>query len=605
MKTPAKFIGVAVTTLFLAGCDGAAPETESDRFLDYLNAVHERDIEKSPMLAADFDRDVGRDRWDDISSEADRAYADQLRTDIDHVNASFDIDELGSRARLQYRVFVDERVLKLDRYEWRNHLYMLNQIVGLHLLVPGTLANSHPISEAADAEDYIARIEKVLPLFQQLMDRMREQEDVGVMMPKPVYPRLIEGAQQIVSGRPFDQDSETDSLVWADFKRKVDGLETGEGEKTALLDDAKAALTGPFKTAYDDLISFLEDQQDRTEVTGGVWQLPDGDDFYAFLIRQFTTTTMRPDEIHELGLREVDRIQGEMQAIMDRVGFDGDLDEFMASIKEDPQFTFDNTDEGRAAYLDLAQSIVDGMMARLDESFYDKPEIPFEIRRFEAYREASAPGGFYEAGSADGSKPGRIYLNLADMSQNLTFDLEALLYHEGVPGHHYQISTILTDDSIPELRKANPWWLNSAFVEGWALYAERLAKDMGFYEDPYSDFGRLAAELWRACRLVVDSGLHYKRWSREEAIAYLNENTPSTEAANARAVDRYLAVPGQATSFMVGMLTILDLREKARATLGENFDIRAFHSTALKNGYIPLWALEESVNEQIAEETIQ
>jgi uncharacterized protein (DUF885 family) len=232
--------------------------------------------------------------------------------------------------------------------------------------------------------------------------------------------------------------------------------------------------------------------------------------------------------------------------------------------------------------------------------FLKPPALPLEIRATEPYRAAGAPGGFYEAGTADGSRPGIVYLNLLNLDTRPIYDLEALLYHEAVPGHHLQISSILTDPDIPRLRKVNRWWQDTAFVEGWALYTERLAREMGFYQDPYSDFGRLAGELWRATRLVVDSGLHAKRWTREQAIRYLDENTPSPRAANEQAVDRYLAVPGQATAFTVGMLRIVEERERARVALGARFDLREFHAVVLENGYVPLWALRENVDRWIA-----
>ncbi|MGB6308086.1 MAG: DUF885 domain-containing protein, partial [Steroidobacteraceae bacterium] len=332
---------------------------------------------------------------------------------------------------------------------------------------------------------------------------------------------------------------------------------------------------------------------------GGVWQLPDGYAFYAFLIHQFTTTDMTPAQIHEMGLAEVARSQDEIGALMRRIHFDGTVREFMAKVKADPRNYEPNDAAGRAAYLERARGIVAAMQGKITDAFVAPAPLPLRVVRTEAYKEASSPPGFYEPGSADGTRPGTVYLNLADMRLCPLDELEDLLYHEGVPGHHMQISTILVDRSIPRLRKINEWWQDSAFVEGWGLYAERLGKDLGFYQDPYSEFGLLSGELWRASRLVVDSGLHYKHWTREQAIQYLNENTPSPEASNVRAVDRYLAVPGQATSFMVGMRQFVAERERARQALGPRFDLREYHRVALSSGYIPLWALHQKVSSWI------
>jgi uncharacterized protein (DUF885 family) len=294
------------------------------------------------------------------------------------------------------------------------------------------------------------------------------------------------------------------------------------------------------------------------------------------------------------------RATGEIEALMRRVGFTGSVAQFMAATQADPRHYVSDDEAGRAQYLAQARGIVTAMQSKITEAFEAPAPLPLEVVRTEAYREASSPPGFYEAGSADGRRPGRVYVNLADMRVMPLYELDDLLYHEGIPGHHLQISTITVDPSIPRLRKVNEWWQDSAFVEGWGLYAERLAKDLGFYRDPYAEFGLLSGELWRASRLVVDSGLHYKHWTREQAIRYLDENTPSPHATNVRAVDRYLAVPGQATSFMVGMRKFVAERERARQALGSAFDVREYHRVALGSGYVPLWALEQNVSGWIA-----
>lgn len=595
VKLAAAFAAVAFFTAAEAGGEDSA------RFARFLDDVYKARTAESPLLAAEFGLDLGRDRWDNLSPEAEARRIDRVRADLARAEQDFDPAAMDGRSRLQHRVFVAEQKLLLERARWRDHLYPMNQIVGLHLDVPGALINLHPMCNLADAEAYLSRINRTDRLFAQFIADLERRAAAGFHMPKSVYSLLIQGAERVISGAPFDDGA--DNLIWADFKRKLAGLDISENDKARLEARVRVALLGPFRTAYADLIEVLQRQAAETRIDGGVWRLPDGDAFYAFLVRQFTTTDMTPDEIHELGLAEAERIRGEMAEIMQRVGFEGTLRDFMAWLKSDPRFYYENSDPGRAAYLQRARDTVAAMEARIPEVFHRKPSIPLEVRRFEPYREKTAPAGFYEAGAADGSRPGAIYLGLADMSKAAIYDLDALLYHEGLPGHHMQISTILTDPAIPELRKISFWWLNSAFVEGWALYAERLAKDMGFYEDPYADFGRLAGELWRAYRLVVDSGLHHKRWSREEAIQFLNENTTSPETANAAAVDRYLAVPGQATSFMVGMKRFLDLRETAREALGERFDIRDYHQVVLQNGYIPLWAAEEAVGDWIAAES--
>ena len=415
---------------------------------------------------------------------------------------------------------------------------------------------------------------------------------------------LIGQARGLKEGIPAKETALADwkSPLLDDFQSKVAALAVPTETKAMLLARARQVLVAEVRPAYTRVVALLELQAEQTPVTGGVWQLPQGDELYRFLVRQFTTTQMTPEEVHQLGLREVARTHREMRAIMAQVGFKGDVITFMKQAKADPQFYMHDDDAGRAAYLARARSIVAAMQAKLPMAFAKPPPLPLEILPTPDYRAAGAPSGFYTAGTADGSRPGVVYVNLTGLHTRPLYDLESLLYHESVPGHHLQIASILVDPAVPQLRKVERYWENSAFVEGWALYAERLGKEMGFYTDPYSDFGRLAAELWRASRLVVDSGLHYKRWTREQAIAWLDENTPSPHVTNEGAVDRYLAVPGQATSFMVGMQHFLAVREQARQRLGTRFDLKRFHTAVLENGYVPLWAVSDNVERWVRAE---
>jgi uncharacterized protein (DUF885 family) len=607
---PAGLAGWTKTIPLLAGlvCGAwldAAPvgETPSQSFAAFLESVYQQNLAHSPRLATEFGSRVGADRWDDASEDALAAEAARVRADVVAARTRFDYAALDPESQLQYRVFLDEQQLLADRYRWRDHFYALNQIVGLHIDVPGTLTGKQQVETVQDARAYVQRIRAVRPAFRQLVQHMQAQASKGIYLPKTIYPLLIEQARNVISGAPHDVGP--DSAIYADFKRRVARLALPAGREAQLLDDARGALLEELQPAYQSLIRLLESQAASTPVTGGIWQLPDGDAFYAFLVRQFTTTDMTPEQIHEMGLAEVARSRGEISALMKKVGFQGNLREFMAKIRADPNNYVSDDDAGRAAYLARARGIVAAMQERISDAFDAPAPLPLQIVRTESYKEASYPPGFYEPGSVDGSRPGTVYLNLSNMRAAPLYELEDLLYHEGVPGHHLQISAILVDKSIPNLRKVNEWWQDSAFVEGWGLYAERLGKDLGFYEDPYSEFGLLAGELWRASRLVVDSGLHYKHWTREQAIRYLNENTPSSEETNERAVDRYLAVPGQATSFMVGMRKFLAERERARAALGDKFDLREYHRMALSSGYVPLWALEQKVSAWIESKSRQ
>ncbi|MGZ5503968.1 MAG: DUF885 domain-containing protein, partial [Chthoniobacterales bacterium] len=345
--------------------------------------------------------------------------------------------------------------------------------------------------------------------------------------------------------------------------------------KDKLLADAKNALTSAVKPAYEKLIAELEQLSKRANDDAGAWKFPNGAAFYEYALRRTTTTNLTADQIHELGLKEVARIHGEMEKIMQKVGFKGDLQAFFKFMREDPQFYLPETEEGRQKYLARAVEIIDAMRKRLDELFLTKPKANIEVKAVEKFRESSAGSAFYQQPAPDGSRPGFFYVNLRSLHDQPLYELESLAHHEGIPGHHMQIAIAQELTGLPKFRKFGGRF--TAYTEGWGLYSELTPKEIGMYEDPYSDFGRLAAELWRAGRLVVDTGLHAKHWTREQAIDYLKQNTSNSEADCVDSINRYIVLPSQATAYKIGMLKILELREKARKELGAKFDIRQFH----------------------------
>lgn len=568
--------------------------SESEELEAMLDEVYERRVEHNPILATKLGRHGGLDAWPDLSTGARARELERVHADLERLHGEIEFARLDDNARLNYRAFEADLNLRIERDRWRYHLNPINQIVGLHLEITGVLINYHQIDDVAAAEAYIARLERVGEPIDQLIATLETREDKGFHLPASLFPRLIQAAQSIAGG------TGEDNVILSDFRRKVGGLELPAAEEQALLSRARAAFDEYFAPAYTRLVAELQAEQKRTQGSTGVWKMPDGDDFYQFLLSQYTTTDITADEVYELGLAEVARLHGEIDAIREQVGFEGDLKAFFDHLKTDPQFYFDNSGEGREAYLALARSLVGGAVDRVGEVIPGGLPAPLQVKRIEAYREKSAPVGFYEAGSPETGKPGTVYLGMYDMAGAARYDLPALLYHEGVPGHHLQSAVMQTEPAIPAIRQYYTWWQNTAYTEGWALYAETLADELELYDDPYAQFGRLAGELWRACRLVVDSGLHAKRWSRERAIAYLNDNTASSVENNERAVDRYLAVPGQATAFKIGMGKLSELRGHASAELGEQFDSREFHALVLRSGPLPLYLLEERVDNWIA-----
>jgi uncharacterized protein (DUF885 family) len=371
-----------------------------------------------------------------------------------------------------------------------------------------------------------------------------------------------------------------------------------EAPADALRAAVRAALLESFKPSYDALIAWVEtDKANSDDEAQGAGGLPDGLTYYDQRLSFATTTDMTADEIHEYGLAEVARIRSEMEAIRDSVEFEGTLQEFFTFLREDPRFFFPDTDEGREGYLQAARDHIGYIETRLPEYFGLLPRAELEVRRVEPFREQPGAAQHYFPGTPDGSRPGIYYAHLADMNAMPKHQLEVVAYHEGLPGHHMQVSIAQELESVPEFRTQSFF---NAYAEGWGLYSELLAKEMGAYEDPYSDFGRLSSEMWRAIRLVLDTGIHARGWSEQQAIDYALENSSNAEGSVRSEVHRYFVIPGQATSYKIGMMKILELRGKAKAELGDRFDIKGFHDTVLGGGGLPLGILERRVDEWIA-----
>ncbi|WP_138380165.1 DUF885 domain-containing protein [Luteithermobacter gelatinilyticus] len=573
----------------------AEVQTESQRANQFFEAVFMESVNDSPEFQTYLGMMENSGEWDDYSEEQAQKELDRARKNLARLKSEFDYDKLDEATKLSYRLM--ERALEeeIEAYRWRHHSYPLNQMYGWQSQTPAFLVNFHVIKDEQAAEGYVSRLEKFKDMAEQRFEQLRIREEKGILPPKFVYDYVIDDAKNILSGAPFD-DGEDNTLL-ADLKKKLDNIEISEDKKAELIARAEAALLNSVRPAYEKLIEIAKRQQAATTTDDGAWKLPDGEEYYNFRLRKITTTDMTAEEIHELGLKEVARIHGEMRDIMKKVGFDGSLQDFFEFTRTDKRFYYPETEEGRQAYLEKAKAIINTMKSRLDEVFLTKPKADLLVKAVEPFREKSAGKAFYSRPAPDGSRPGIYYANLYKMSDMPTYQMEALAYHEGIPGHHMQLAIMQELENIPKFRKFGGY---TAYTEGWGLYSELLPKEMGFYEDPYSDFGRLAMELWRACRLVVDTGIHYKKWTREQAIDYLLKNTPNPKGDVVKAIERYIVMPGQATAYKIGMLKILELRERAKAELGDKFDIREYHDVVLKDGALPLSILEEKVMDWIA-----
>ena len=565
-----------------------AGQTLSEMFDTYDAAI----LSLSPLGKAYRGiRDADYGRWDDPSDAAEVARAQLTNATADAMRKAFDPARLSPADALSFRLFDARAQRAASLLPYRRHGYLFDQMNGAQSDLPAFLINIHRVSSRSEAEAYVHRISGIGPLLDQLIAEADARAAMGIQPPRWVYPYVVADIDNLL--RPAAASGFAGHPILDDFTAKVGALDLPDADRQALIAQARTAWAQGARPAYERLRAAMVRQQAGAPSADGVWRLPDGANYYAALLKNYTTTDLSADQIHQLGLSEVARIHREMDAIIARVGFKGDRQAFFRHLRDDLRFYAPT----REAYLKQVDTVMAAMTARLPQYFVTLPRSALAIKPVEPFREQSAGKAFYSSPAPDGSRPGTYYVNLYNLRDMSLTELEALAYHEGVPGHHLQraVQTELTD--IPPFRRFGGV---TAYTEGWGLYSEELGKDMGFYTDPYSDFGRLQMELWRACRLVVDTGIHHKRWSREQAIAYLTANTPNPAGDVEKAIERYIVYPGQATAYTIGKLKIMELRARARDRLGDRFDIRQFHETILRPGPVPLDVLEEIVDAWIA-----
>ncbi len=579
----------------------AAPvvaQTEDQRLMAFFDEVFQRNVKDSPTFQSQLGikgPDYGK--WGDLSDKEATRQNELTKQDLARLKSEFKYDDLSEQRKVSYRIFeyLQERTLR--NFPWRFHNYAFqtqnNPITGFATF----MQNVHQVDDVSDAEAYISRLNGIEEAARQTIEGIDIAAERGIVPTSFSFDPVLKDGHNVLKGAPFD-DSKEDSAILADFRAKVGKLEIADAEKQRLVDSAIVALKGPVTNGVNAMLARIESLRSKSPGPNGVWKLPDGDAFYRNQIDFWTSEPkLTADEIHNIGLAEVARIHGEMETIMKQVGFKGDLPAFFKYLRTEPSNFYPNTDEGRQAYLDQSKAYIDGVYADVGKYFNILPKAKLEVRRVETWREETAPVAFYNQPAPDGSRPGYYYVNLRDMSTRQKHEMQTVAYHEGAPGHHFQIAIQQELTDVPMFQK---FAFFGAYIEGWGLYAERLGKEQGRFTDPMQDFGRLQDEMLRAARLVVDTGAHAKHWSREKMIDYMLANNPMTKDEATKEVERYIDNPGQALSYKIGMLKILELREHARTELGDKFDIRDFHDVVLKNGAIPLSILEELVDDYIA-----
>ena len=586
-----KFLAVSAALLLLAACGGkeepAAEATSADATAtlhELFDEHFERELEMNPLQATFIGDYRFNDRIANSYSAEYRAASQALDEEFLERLLEIDRGQLDYQNQLSYDIFRINREQSLEGNQFPSHLIPVNQFwlpTNFYAQL-GSGSSVHPFNTVKDYEDFLSRADHIAVVIDQMIENMQEGLREGVVEPRI----LIEKAVPQIEAHVVDDVRE--SL----FYRPVENMpeefsEEDRARLTAAYEDKIANVIIP---AYARLGNFVGDTYlSAARETVGLYAQPNGNSWYEFLVRIRTTTDMTPDEIHNIGLAEVARIHGEMRNVMEDVGFDGDLEDFFEFVNTDPQFFFDEPEQLIQGYRDMA----DHINTLAEDLFEIFPKTGFEVRRVEPFREKSASGGSYMAGTPDGSRPGVFYANAYDLSARPSWAMESLYLHEAIPGHHFQIMLQRENEDLPRFRRFGGF---TAFIEGWGLYAESLGKEIGVYTDPYQYFGGLNAELWRAIRLVVDTGIHAKGWTRQQVLDYMYENSAVAEARAVSEAERFMAIPGQALAYKVGQLKMLAIRANAEERLGDKFDVKAFHTEVLKDGALPLSMLEAKID---------
>ncbi|RCL85854.1 DUF885 family protein [Hyphomonas sp.] len=578
-----------------------------ERLNAWFDAKYEEELHFSPIGLTFLGR---KDKNDQIDCFTLECHEEQLAWRVaatEEMENEFDYDALSPADRISYDIWKYQTEQEVAGEEYLYNGYIFDQMNGPQGFMPTFLINFHNVESVEDFDALVNRISETGRAMNEAILIARESASRGVHAPKFAYEGVIDQSKKVITGAPFTEGE--DSALYADVKSEIAKLseagELTEEEADAKLEQARIALVDNFQPAYEAIIAFAEEDManspDPDSPVGADTQ-PNGKDYYNHLLATQTTTDLTADEIHEIGLAEVARIHEEMEAIKQEVGFEGTLQEFFTMLrdsKDDERFYYPNTDEGRQAYIDDATRDIENIKANLPEFFGILPKADLVVKRVEPFREQDGAAQHYYPGTPDGSRSGTYYAHLSDMTAMPKRELEVIAYHEGIPGHHMQISIAQELEGVPQFRTQAGF---TAYIEGWALYSEWLATEFpDTYEDPYSNFGRLGSEIWRAIRLVVDTGIHSKGWTEEEAVQYFLNNTAITEMQARSEIQRYIVMPGQATSYKIGMMKIQQLRKKAEDELGDKFDIRAFHDTVLGGGALPLEILERRIDQWIEE----
>jgi len=509
----------------------------------------------------------------------------------------YKVNRLSQNQRITHKIAVFDTELDIERFErFRYHSYPFNQISGNHLNLVEFMTDTHPIRNGREAEDYIARVKMFDDALKANLIWLEEQKKLGIFAPRFVFDHVIGQLRELIGY----EDSENPLMQI--FIKKISEIDISEAEKNILLQDLSTTIETEVKLGFKLILEFMLENYENANMHHGVWSLPEGDDFYSLRLKSYTTTDYSAEEIHQIGLEEVARIGNRMKEIFVELGYEVNkpIGEMMNDLNEDPRFLYEDTPDRKEIVIRDYNQMVKEAEQDVRPYFEEFPKSPVEVRAVPEYSEKTAAGGYYQSPSLDGSRPGVFYANLYDIKQTPKFGMRTLTFHEAVPGHHFQIALNLENEDLTLYRRLG--YRTSAFTEGWALYSEQLAVEVGMTKDLYDELGVLQSEMFRANRLVVDTGLHYKKWTREKAMEYMKKTTGMSDTEVRVEIERYIVWPAQATSYKMGMLKILELRDRAINKMGDKFDLKKFHSLVLNQGIVPLFILEDLIDEWIKAE---
>lgn len=567
-------------------------DNESARINRFFEKSFETELKNSPQLQTELGIKTDYNRLDDYSEEFQKLENERAKNNLQELH-SFKFDSLGIEEQTSYRLFENEIKQKLSEYEWRFHYHPFNQMFGYQSIFPAFLINKHTIENENEALAYISRVAAFSIQMDQVLEGMAIRERKGIIPPRFVFTKVKRDTENLLRGFPLTNNTRIMHPIYEDFTSKISKVkDLSKLRKKNLSADLGLVLQKSMAPSYRKFLAYWEKLYLKAKFNNGAWALPQGDAYYKSQLIKHTTTDLSAKEIHLLGLSEVNRIQSEMREIARQLKFKGDLKDFFSYLKTNPLFYYPNTDSGRKQYLSEVEYLIKGMHVSLPRLLTLQPHANLIVKPVEPFREKSAGLAFYESPSEDGKRPGIYYVNTSNMKALPKWEMASLAHHEGLPGHHLQIAIATQLKGLPRFRR---YTSSTAFIEGWGLYAEYIPKELGSYGDLYSDFGRLYMELWRACRLVVDTGIHFQKWTREQSIKYLTDQTPIDEREALVEVERYFISPGQATAYKIGMIKILDLRERAKLKLKDKFELPLFHDEVLRHGSLPLNILEEKI----------